>query len=152
LLDWTRVLAGAAMIGLAARKWHARRRREGDPALPKWMSSLTSMVPGRAFVLGLTLAAVNPKNLVLAVSAAGSITDVGGDRGDAVLGGLLFVAIGASAIVGLLVVRLLGGDRATAALTGVEHFMLANNDVIVMVVLLLLGASVLGDGLAHLTV
>jgi threonine/homoserine/homoserine lactone efflux protein len=146
------VLAGAAMIGLAARKWHERRRREGDPELPKWMSSLTSMVPGRAFVLGLTLAAVNPKNLVLAVSAAGSITDVGADGGDAVLGGLLFVAIGASAIVGMLVIRIVGGDRASAALMGVERFMLANNDVIMMVVLLLLGASVLGDGLAHLTV
>jgi len=151
LLAWVRVLAGAAMIVLAGKKW-ATRPREGDtPVMPPWMASIEGISPVRAVRLGLLLGGANPKNIALTLSAAASITELGLHGSTKVVAGVIFVVLASSTVVGAVVLRVIAGERAAMFLTSVQHFMVDNNNVIMMVVLLVLGANVLGKGLEALS-
>ncbi|MBO3103902.1 GAP family protein [Cellulomonas sp. zg-ZUI168] len=68
-MDWSRVVAGAALIVLGVRKWVARPRRGEAVETPAWMASLEDASTGRALGLGLLLSGANPKNIVLIGSA-----------------------------------------------------------------------------------
>jgi threonine/homoserine/homoserine lactone efflux protein len=150
LLDALQVVLGAALLWLAWRKWHTRRRRGEVVEAPKWMSSVDSLAPLQALGLGAGLAGINPKNFAFIVSATASITDLAEGRHDVITAGAVFVLLGSSAVLGLLLFAVIAGDRSTAPLDNVKQFMLDNNAVIIMVVLLLLGVKVLGDGLGSL--
>jgi threonine/homoserine/homoserine lactone efflux protein len=114
------------------------------------MSSVDSLAPLQALGLGAGLAGINPKNFAFIVSATASITDLAEGRHDVITAGAVFVLLGSSAVLGLLLFAVIAGDRSTAPLDNVKQFMLDNNAVIIMVVLGLLGVKVLGDGLGSL--
>lgn len=63
------LILSALLLLLVVRRWRGRPRKGDTPKLPSWMNAIDSMTTGRAFVLALLLSAVNPKNLIMAVSA-----------------------------------------------------------------------------------
>jgi hypothetical protein len=65
-MNWFMAAIGAVFLVMGARHWHERPRRGEAASTPKWMASITSVPPGRAFVLGTALSGANPKNLALA--------------------------------------------------------------------------------------
>ncbi|MFI9778738.1 GAP family protein [Streptomyces sp. NPDC051956] len=71
IADWGRVLAGAALIVLGARKWWQRPGVDNETEAPRWMASLDDVSALRALLLGALLSGANPKNLVPATSVAG---------------------------------------------------------------------------------
>lgn len=151
VVGWLRVLAGGALIVLGVQKVR-NRPGDGQPTpTPKWMSGIAAMEPRGSFRLGLLLGGVNPKNIALAFAASSSVAEVTVTTADAVVAGILFVALSSAIVVGAVVVRLTMEERATALLDGVRRFMLDNNAVITMVVFVALGAMVLGDGITALT-
>jgi threonine/homoserine/homoserine lactone efflux protein len=150
LLDWLRVAAGSVMIVLGVKKWRTRPRRGDEIVLPKWMASLTSIEPLRAFGLGCVLAGVNPKNLALTMAAMGGVDELGATGSDLVVASIVFVILGSASVLAAVIVHVAGGARAAGWLESVKQFMLANNAVIMMVVLLILGANILGSGLSGL--
>lgn len=149
-VDLLRIAAGVAFLLLALKGWRGRPRAGEPVATPAWMATLDSVTPARGVVLGLTLSAANPKNLVLTASAASAITQVGLDGGEAALAGAAFVVIASVAVVGLVLAHLVAADRVAGPLASIKDFMLANNTVIMMVILLVMGGKILGDGLAGL--
>ncbi|MFD7443552.1 GAP family protein [Streptomyces sp. NPDC059909] len=150
IADWGRVLVGAALIVLGARKWW-RRPRAGDEAeAPRWMASLDRATAGRALLLGALLSGANPKILVLTASAATSIDEAGAHGADLTVAVIAYVLIGSCTVLGAVIVHLVGGQRAASFLDSVRQFMVTNSTVIVVLVLLLLGAKILGDGLTGL--
>lgn len=58
---WVRVVLGAALVVLAVRKFAGRPRADEPGTTPAWMAGLTTASPGRALILGLGLAALNPR-------------------------------------------------------------------------------------------
>jgi hypothetical protein len=64
-----RLVAGVFFLVLAAFQWRGRPAIGERAELPKWTTSMNSMMPVKALGLGLVLSAVVPKNLLLAVSA-----------------------------------------------------------------------------------
>ncbi len=117
--------------------------------MPKWMSAIDSMTAGKALGLGFSLAAVNPKNLLMAISAGlivggAGLTVESDDRSDHHL-------------------RAAGrkhgarpGHRlphASARLAGpldkLREWLVDNNAVIMAILLLVIGVSVIGKGLAN---
>ncbi|WP_328942334.1 GAP family protein [Streptomyces sp. NBC_00250] len=150
LADWGRVVAGAALIVLGARTWWRRPRAGSEAETPRWMASLDDISAPRALLLGALLSGANPKNLVLAASAATSIVEAGAHDGDLVVAVAVFVLVGSCTVLGAVAIHLLGGRRAASFLDGVRQFMITNSTVITVIVLLLLGAGVLGDGLTGL--
>jgi threonine/homoserine/homoserine lactone efflux protein len=64
-----KLLLGLALLLLALKQWRGRPHPGDEPALPKWMSAIDTMTAGKGFGLGFLLSAVNPKNLLMAISA-----------------------------------------------------------------------------------
>ncbi|WP_199546527.1 GAP family protein [Streptomyces sp. N35] len=150
IADWGRVLAGATLVVLGARKWWRRPRAADEAEPPRWMASLGEATAARALVLGALLSGANPKNLVLAASAAAAIAEARvHDAGLAAAIGV-FVLTPSCTVLGAVVIDLVGGQRAASFLDGLRQFMVTNSIVITVIVMLLLGASVLGDGLSAL--
>ena len=74
-----KIILGALLLFLAIKQWRARPAEGEQASMPKWMSAIDSMSAGKALGLGFLLAAVNPKNLLMAISA-GVIVGGAGSR------------------------------------------------------------------------
>jgi threonine/homoserine/homoserine lactone efflux protein len=136
---------------MARRQWKKRPKRGEVPTMPKWMETVDRFTPGRSFVFGVLLSAVNPKNLALTLAAGAAIAQAGLSAADDAIAVAVFVAIGSVSVAGLVLLFLVGGRHATKPLASIKEFMEDHNAVIMMVVLLVLGAKLLGNGISGLS-
>ena len=83
--------------------------------MPRWMAGIDAFTPGKALGLGLLLAGVNPKNLLLAAGAGSALAVTGPSAAEAVVALIVFVVVGSLTIAGPVVFYLAGGDRAKIA-------------------------------------
>lgn len=149
-VNWMQLAVGVLFLVLAAKQWRSRPRHGEPPTMPKWMASIDAVAPPRAFVLGVLLSGVNPKNLALAAAAGAAIGQAGLDGLDDAVAIGVFVALGSLTVVGS-VLAFLVAPRATAAPLGaIREFMTEHNSGIMMVLLIVLGAKLVGDGLGVL--
>ncbi|UTX52006.1 GAP family protein [Leucobacter aridicollis] len=144
-----KMIVGALLVLLAVKQWRGRPKDGSEPELPKWMSALDSMSPVRAGLLAFALAAVNPKNLLLAVSA-GLIIGAGATPATQIAGVAVFVVIAASTVVAPVVAFLVASKQLAAPLESLRVWLVHNNSTIMAVLLLVMGFSVIGKGLAAL--
>ena len=144
-----KIVFGVLLLFLALRQWRARPA-EGEPAsLPKWMSAIDSMTAGKAFGLAFLLAAVNPKNLLLAASAGLIIggAGLGGGQGLALVI-IVFVLLAACTVVIPLIGYLIASARLAGPLDRLRGWLVENNATIMSVLLLVIGVAVIGKGLS----
>jgi Sap, sulfolipid-1-addressing protein len=117
---------GASFLVLGAWQW-SRRPPSGTPSqVPRWLVFADGCGPVRALALGALLVVANPKNLVLAVAAAGAVAASGSGAIQHVQGLVFYAVLGSLGVGVLLGARLAFGDRANAWLasrrsTLVEH-------------------------------
>ena len=76
-ISWGKILLGTLLLLLAVRSWPDRPAPGANPEMPKWMAGLGDLPPGKALGLGLLLAGVNPKNLILTLGAAAGLAQLG---------------------------------------------------------------------------
>lgn len=143
-----KIVFGVLLLFLALRQWRARPAEGEHASLPKWMSAIDSMTAGKAFGLAFLLAAVNPKNLLLAASA-GLIT---GGAGLGVGQGLalviiVFVLLAACTVVIPVIGYLIASTRLAGPLDSLRGWLVENNATIMSVLLLVIGVAVIGKGL-----
>ncbi len=149
---WVSVLK--LVLGAAAarsgRQAVARARNDEKPA-PKWMQAIDHFGPGKALGIGVLLAAVNPKNLLLTIGAAAAIAQTGIEFGSSRrLALAVFIVIGTIGVGAPIVIYFALGERSKDILDGLKSWMAANNAVIMAVLLLVIGAKLLGDGICGL--
>jgi len=65
-IAWGKIAFGVLFLGLARRNRRNRPAPGAQPEMPKWMGGIDALTPVKALGLGLLLAGVNPKNLMLA--------------------------------------------------------------------------------------
>jgi len=145
------VAIGALLILGALRRWRARPHHGETPAPPRWMARIEGLHPLSALVLGVLLAAVNPKNLLLAAAAAAQIGQLGLDTTDTIVTWAIFVLIASLGILVPVLYRLARGDRAQEALDRAKVWLEANNATVMAVLFLVIGAKILGSGLSTLS-
>jgi threonine/homoserine/homoserine lactone efflux protein len=142
-----KIILGALLLFLALRQWR-RRPAEGEQAtMPKWMSAIDSMTAGKALGLGFLLSAVNPKNLLLAISAGLIIGGAGLAFGQTVVVIVIFVLLAASTVLIPVVAYLIASDRLAGPLDGLRAWLVDNNATIMAVLLLVIGVAVIGKGI-----
>lgn len=144
-----KIVLGALLVFLAFRQWRGRPTGDEEPALPKWMSAIDSMSAGRAAVLAFLLAAVNPKNLLLAASAGVTLGSAP-TPSETVTATAVFVVIAASTVAAPVVAYLVAASRLAGPLESLRVWLVHNNATIMAVLLLVMGVSVIGKGIGAL--
>ena len=150
-IAWGKIVFGVLFLLLAVRNWRSRPAPGVQPEMPKWMSGIDALKPGKALGLGLLLAGVNPKNLMLAAAAGAGLAQLGLSTGDAVGSLIVFVAIGSLTIAGPVVYYLVGGEQAKARLDEMKDWLAVHNDAVMAVLFLVFGVNLIAKGLPPLT-
>jgi threonine/homoserine/homoserine lactone efflux protein len=150
---WMSVLLlvlGVVLLWLAIKQWRARPKPGEAPGAPGWMRAIDDFTTLKAGSTGFALAALNPKNLLLAVAAAAEIAEFGLPVGQQV--GVLagFVLLASVGVLTPVVLSIVLGDRAQNVLGGLRDWLAQNNAVIMSVLFVLIGAKLIGDGIAGL--
>jgi threonine/homoserine/homoserine lactone efflux protein len=143
-----KIILGALLLFLAAKQWRARPAEGEQAAMPKWMSAIDSMTAIKALGLGFLLSAVNPKNLLLGISAGVIIGDANLSLGDAVVVIVVFVLIAGCSVLIPVVGYLIASARVAGPLDRLREWLVDNNATIMAVLLLVIGVSVIGKGIA----
>jgi len=149
-VNWMLAAVGILLLAMAGRQWRKRPKEGEAPEMPAWMSTVDEIAPGKAFILGVALSAVNPKNLTLTAAASAGIAKVGLDGTDTAIAIATFVVIGSITVAGAVLAYLVAPVRAATPLASIRQFMSDHNAAIMMVILLLLGVKVLGDAIPAL--
>jgi hypothetical protein len=150
-LDWSRLVLGAGLLVLCARKLAARPWRGAPKQSPRWMRAIDTLTWVRAAGLGIVVSVLNPKNLVLALAGAGAIAQAGLPPGPTAGALVAFVAVGSLGVTGPLLLSWALGERATALLAGPKGWMERNNPMIVAALLLIFGVVLIVNGLDGLS-
>jgi hypothetical protein len=150
-VSWGKVVLGVVLLGLARRNW-AKRPAPGEPAeLPKWMATVQSIPPSRAFGGAVLLSVVNPKNLVLTVGAAAGLGQLDLSTGDAIVALVVFVALSSVSIAFAVGYNAFGGASATKTLNDLKAWMTEHNSAVMAVLFLVFGVVLISKGLDLLT-
>ncbi len=145
-----KIVLGALLLLLAVRSWRGRPE-EGEPApTPSWMAALDEFNAFKAFGTGVLLGSVNPKNLLLVVSAASTIATATAVTGERIVAMAVFTFVASLGVLVPFGIYLVAGERATRLLEGIKAWMIAHNAAIMTVLLLVLGVKMLGDGVGSL--
>jgi Sap, sulfolipid-1-addressing protein len=150
-IAWGKIVFGVLLLLLAARNWRTRPAPGTEPEMPKWMAGIDTLKPVKALGLGLLLAGVNPKNLMLAAAAGAGLAALGLSTANAIGSLIVFVAIASLTIAGPVVYYLLGGDHAEAQLDEMKNWLALHNNAVMGVLFLVFGAKLIADGLPPLT-
>ncbi len=144
------LVLGLLLIWLAVRQWRGRPKADGEaPAMPAWMSAIDTMKPGAALLMGLLLSSVNPKSLLLHLSAGIGLSGI--VEGGALVTAFIVYAVVASATVGGPVIcYLIAPATFEKPLTSLREWLVQNNTAVMTVLLLVIGISLVGKGLAVL--
>ncbi|PWC05518.1 GAP family protein [Agromyces badenianii] len=142
-----KILLGAGLLFLALRQWRGRPKPGETAALPKWMSAIDTMTTVRAAVLAFLLAAVNPKNLLMA-AGAGVIIGTGGlNGGEITLSIVIFVVIAACSVAVPVIAYLVAAEKMAAPLESLRTWLVQNNATVMAVLLLVIGVVMVGRGI-----
>ena len=150
-VSWGKIVLGVALLALGRRNWRKRPAAGEVPAMPKWMSTVDALSPGKAFGLGVLLAGVNPKNLILTVGAAAGLAQLGLSTSDAVVSTAVFVVIASLTIAGPVVYAAVGGEKARTALDSAKDWLSSHNAAVMAVVFVVFGVDLIAKGLPPLT-
>jgi hypothetical protein len=150
-VSWGKIALGLLLLALARRNWRKRPAAGAEPEMPKWMAQVDTLSPGKALGLGVLLAGVNPKNLILTAGSAAGLAQLGLSTTDVVVAIAVFVVIGSLTIAGPVVYSLVGGERAKATLDSSKEWLVAHNAAVMAVLLLVFGVDLIAKGLPQLT-
>ena len=150
--SWGKILLGVVLLGMARRNWAKRPKAGETPELPKWMATVETITPARAFGLAVLLSVVNPKNLILAVGAAAGLSQLDLDTTDAVVALAVFVAVASISVAFAVIYELVGGERAKATLDEMKEWMTVHNSAVMAVLFLVFGVVLISKGLGPLSV
>ena len=150
VVSWGKLLFGVLFLLLAVRNWRSRPAPGEAAPMPAWMAGIDGMAPVKALVLGLLLAGVNPKNLMLAVAAGTAVAGLGLSSGDAAWSLVAFVVLGSLTIVVPVVYYLVGGAGAKTRLDHLKDWLAAHNNAVMAVLLLVFGVDLIAKALPSL--
>jgi threonine/homoserine/homoserine lactone efflux protein len=148
--SWVNLLLGLALLAVGLKQWRGRPKPGEDAALPKWMAAIDHVTPVKALALGIALAAVNPKNLLMTVSAGVTIADGALDADQQVVVVAVFTALAASTVVLPVVAYLVAKERMRRPLEDLRGWLQANNATVMAVMILVIGVTQVGKGLGGL--
>ena len=142
---------GVLLLVVAWRQWRKRPKPGEEAPLPKWMKALDRFTPGRALAIAALLSGVNPKNLVLNVTAAADVAQAGLSGIDQAIVMIVFVLVASLGIITPVAVYFAMGDRSESVLAEWKTWLSANNATVMFVLFLVFGFVLIGKGIGGLS-
>lgn len=139
LATWVSLLLGVLVLGLAVKQWLGRPAKGEASDAPAWMAALDQINLWRALRLGALLAAANPKNLVLTLTAAVIIVEGGHTGAQEALALAVFVIVASIGVAVPIVAYFALGSKASSILEGWRAWLVRNNATIMSLVLGVIG-------------
>ncbi|WP_029432241.1 GAP family protein [Blastococcus sp. URHD0036] len=147
---WAALVVGAALVLLGVRRWRSRPG-PGEPApVPRWAAAIDRFTAVRAGALGLALAALNPKALVVCVAAGVAIADGDLSGAQATWSVVVFTAVAASTVAVPVLASAVGGDRVAGPLRALRGWLTAHDAAVTAGLLVLVGGVLVAQGLRGL--
>jgi hypothetical protein len=142
-----RIALGVLLLVAAVKKLGKRQSATGEPELPPRMRGISAMAPRRAARSGLTIGALNPKNIAMALASALAIGAAGlsGSESAAVIA--IYVVLASLGVATPLVVTLVLGDRSSSILEGWRHWLEQYNEVVMAVLYFVFAFVLIGNGI-----
>ena len=120
---------------------------DSDDPPPKWMAALSTMTPGRAFLLGAAVILISVKLWVFTFAAIGAIGDAGMPRSTNFVTYTVFVLLGVSTHLAIIAAAAFFPDRSRAFLDRSLRWLQDHNRVIMITLGLVFGGWFLFKGL-----
>ncbi len=148
---WLRIVLGVALVLGGVRRFR-NRPAPGEAGTPAWMEGIESFAPGRSFAVGFGIGALNPKNIVVGLGAAVTISSGLADDpvSSTVIVVLAYAVFASLGVMAPLAAALAMGERADTMLDNWRVWLMDNNAGVVAVVFLVIGAVLAGKGIASL--
>lgn len=150
-VSWLKIVLGALLLLVALRQFRSRPHGEEQPAMPRWMGTIDKFRPGAALGAGALLTAANPKNLLLAMGGAATITQTGISGSQQAIAYLVFAALGTIGIAIPTGIYFAMGKRSVDLLSKLKDWMGQHNAVITSVLCLVIGVKLIGDAISALS-
>ncbi len=141
---YVRIAIGVLLIAFGLYRWFTRNRSEHTP---KWMTSMTSIGPSRAFVTALVLTVANIKALLICAAAGAAIGTAALGRTGSWIAALVFTAIAVSSVAIPILGYLIVGERLDPPLNRLRVWMATNHGGLVAAILLVIGVALLYKGI-----
>jgi threonine/homoserine/homoserine lactone efflux protein len=141
---YVRIVIGGAVIVFGLYRWFTRNRSAHTPG---WLTSMTSIGPGRALVTALVLAVINPKVLFMCAAAGLAIGSAGLGATGAWTADIVFTAVAASSVALPVLAYLVAGQKLDGPLTKLKTWMEEQHAALVGGILVILGLIVLYKGI-----
>ena len=120
---------------------------DSDDPPPKWMAALSTMTPGRAFLLGAAVILISVKLWVFTFAAIGAIGDAGMPRSTNFVTYTVFVLLGVSTHLAIIAAAAFFPDRSRTFLDRSLRWLQDHNRVIMITLGLVFGGWFLFKGL-----
>ena len=142
------IVLGVLLLLFAIQQWRKRPKSGEQPEMPKWMSAVDHFSPWQAATLGVALAGVNPKNLILTLAAATSIAATNLPGADQLIAFVIYALIATVGVAVPVIIFFTMGRRAAGILDDLKTWLATNNAAIMAVIFAVIGTKVLGRGIA----
>jgi threonine/homoserine/homoserine lactone efflux protein len=145
--QWTayvRIAIGIGLIAWGLYRWLTRNR---PAAAPGWMTSLTSIGPGRAFITAAVLTVANPKVLFMCAAAGAVIGTANLGATQTWASVAVFTAIAVSSVALPVLGCLVAGPRLDEPLDRLKNWMEKNHAALIGAILILIGLVVAYKGI-----
>jgi hypothetical protein len=146
--SWIKIVLGLLLFSLGARQW---RNRKGPHDPPKWMAAIDEFTFVKALGLAFLLAAVNPKNLIMAAGAGVIIGSAGLAIGSEIGAIAVFTVLAASTVLIPVIGYLVAAEKMRGPLDRLKVWLQSNNSAVMGMLILVIGAVLLGKGISGLS-
>lgn len=141
---YVRIVIGVALIAFGLYRWLTRNRAQHTP---KWLTSMTSAGPGRAFVTAVVLSVANLKVFAMCAAAGAAIGTAALGRTGAWQAVAVFTVVAASSVALPVLGYLVAGERLDEPLNRLKVWMEDNHSALMGVILVVIGAALLYKGI-----
>jgi hypothetical protein len=145
-----KLILGALLLLLGVLQWRTRPAEGEKAALPRWMSSIDSMNAVKALGLGFLLAAVNPKNLLIAASAGVISGGAGLSSREAATAITIYVLLATCTVLIPVSTYFVASTRVSGPLDQLGMWLVDHSNAILAVLFLVLGVAMIGKGISTL--
>jgi hypothetical protein len=138
---------GILLFLVGIRAWRSRPAEGDEAKMPGWMEKIDGMSGLAALGMGFLLSGLNPKNLLLAVGGAATITSSGLTTSQEYIALAVFVGIASLTILVPVVGYLIMGERGERVMMSTKDWLIQNNQTVMAVLLLVISVAMIGDAI-----